>query len=68
MEAADLIEFVSVRSRVMAVVKVLPANNESAVVDSHDEYDVPLQGLSLMMRENNSNVQDLLSAVAVIHG
>lgn len=52
----------------MAVVKVLPANNESAVVDSHDEYDVPVQGLSLMMRENNSNVQDLLSAVAVIHG
>ena len=34
----------------MAVVKVVPAKSESAVVESHDENGFPLQVVSLMMR------------------
>ena len=51
----------------MAVVKVLPANSESAVVDNHDKHDFRLQGVSLMMCENVSSALDLLTAVAGIH-
>ena len=35
----------------MPAVRVLPANSVSAVVDNHDEHDLPLQRVSLMMRE-----------------
>lgn len=45
----------------MAVVRVLPANSESAVVDSHDEYDLPSLEVSLMMCDIVSNVPDLLT-------
>lgn len=51
----------------MAVVKVVPANSESAVVESHDVYGFALQVVSLMMRETVSNVQDVLTAVAGRH-
>ena len=51
----------------MAVVRVLPANSESAVVDSHDEYDLLLQGLNLIMGDSDSKVLDLLTTVAGIH-
>lgn len=51
----------------MAVVRLLPANSESAVVDSHDKHDLPLQVVSLMMCEKRSNVPGLLTAVAGIH-
>ncbi len=48
----------------MAVVRVLPAKSESAVVDRHDEYDLLSLEVSLMMRDIFSNVPDLLTAVA----
>lgn len=35
----------------MALVRVLPANRESAVVGSHDEHELPLQEMNLMMLE-----------------
>lgn len=51
----------------MAVVRVLPANSESAVVDNHDEDALPLHEVSLMICENVSNVLDLLTVAAGIH-
>ncbi len=48
----------------MAVVRVLPAKSESAVVDRHDEYDLLSLEVSLMMRDIVSNVPNLLTAVA----
>lgn len=36
----------------MAVVRVLPAKSENSVVDIHDEHDLPLQGVSLIMCDN----------------
>ena len=51
----------------MPVVRVLPANSESAVVDIHDEHDLPLQGMSLMMCENASINPSSSTAVADIH-
>lgn len=50
----------------IAEVNVLPANSESAIDDNHDELDLPLAELNLMMRENMSNVQGLLTAIAGI--
>ena len=44
----------------MAAVKVLPANSESAVDDSHDELDLPQQVVSLIMRGGKSKAQGLL--------
>ena len=44
----------------MAVVRVLPANSESAVDDSHDELDLPQQVVSFIMRGRKSKVQGLL--------
>ena len=44
----------------MAAVKVLPANSESAVDDSHDELDLPQQVVSLIMRGRKSKAQGLL--------
>ena len=35
----------------MAVVRVLPAKSESAVLDSHEERDLPVLEVSLMMSE-----------------
>lgn len=49
------------------MVRVLPANSESAVVDIHEEHDLPLQGVSLMMCGNASKIPDLLTVVAGIH-
>ena len=43
----------------IAVVRVLPAKSESSVVDSHDEDDLRLQGVSLIMCENLLNVSKL---------
>lgn len=40
----------------MALVRVLPANRASAVLDSHDEHELPVPTVSLMMRESVSNV------------
>ena len=40
----------------MAVVRVLPANNESAVDCSHDELDLLLQVMGLMMRDKGSDI------------
>ena len=50
----------------MAVVRVLPANRERTVVDDHDEHDLPLQGLSLIMCEDVSILPGVLTAVAGI--
>ena len=47
----------------MAVVRVLPAKSESAVIDRHDEYDLLSLEVSLMMRDIVSNVPDLLRLV-----
>ena len=47
----------------MAVVRVLPANSESAVVDSHEEWDLPVLAMSLMMSESVSKVPDVLMTV-----
>ena len=43
----------------MAVVRLLPANNESAADDSHDELDLPQQLMSLMVCENGFKVQNV---------
>lgn len=51
----------------MAVVRVLPANSESAVVDTHEEHDLPLHEVSLMMSESNSKVPDVLMTVGGRH-
>ena len=52
----------------MAVVRVLPANSESAVVDSDEEHDLPLHEVSLMMSESISKVPDVLMTVGGRHG
>ena len=54
---------VSCRSKEMAVVRVLTANSESAVVDSHEEHDLPVLEVSLMMSESVSKVPDVLMTV-----
>lgn len=51
----------------MAVVRVLPAKSESAVVDNHDEHDLPPYEVSLMMRKNGLKVEALSTAVAGIY-
>lgn len=40
----------------MAVLRVLPASSESAVDESHDERDLRVLAVSLMMRENDSQI------------
>ena len=45
----------------MAAVRVLPANSESAVDDSHDQLDLPQQVVSLIMREINSKAHGSLA-------
>ena len=51
----------------MAVVRVLPANSESAVVDSHEGRDLPVLEVSLMMSESVSNAPDVLMTVGGRH-
>ena len=51
----------------MAVVRVLPANSESAVVDSHEERDLSVLEVSLMMSESVSKVPDVLMTVGGRH-
>ena len=46
-------------SRDMAVVRLLPVNNESAADDSHDKLDLPQRLVSLMVCENGSKVQNV---------
>ena len=43
----------------MAVVRVLPAKSESSVVDSHDEHDLPRQGVSLIICDDILDVPEL---------
>ena len=52
----------------MAVVRLLPANNETAADDSHDELDLPQQLVSLMVCEDGLKVQNVLVATAGIDG
>ena len=40
----------------MAAVRELPASNESAVDCSHDVLDLLLQVMSLMLRDQGSNI------------
>lgn len=41
------------------MVRVLPAKRDNSVVDIHDEHDLPLQVVSLMMRDNILKVPEL---------
>ena len=51
-------------SKVMAVVRVLPANNVSAADDSHDGRNLPQHLVILMMCDKDSEVGGGLEAIA----
>ena len=51
----------------MADVRVVPAASESAVIDSHEERDLPALEVSLMMSESVSKVPDVLMTVGGRH-
>ena len=55
-------------SKVMAVVRVLPANNVSAADDSHDGRNLPQHLVILMMCDKDSEVGGGLEAIARAQG